>query len=263
MAALSAASLVLSSLGGWTARFSDQSVRYAEAVHDVSPARDACLNDEIGGERPECNLGADVAPTAVLWGDSHGVELAWVLGEQLKPQGQSLAQRTHASCPPAIGYEAAQRPTCGVFNQAVIEELEANPALQTVYLAAFWASEDYRFGGVGPRLEQTINRLKQAGKNVILIGPVPPQSFEVPRRLAMRGPKIATASRASYLAKTDWLTSKFPEWQQTGVQIINPADQLVQGDTTIIVADGQPLYFDSHHLSVAGAKRVLAGGSQL
>ncbi|GAA4642845.1 acyltransferase family protein [Pontixanthobacter gangjinensis] len=263
MAALSAASLVLVSLGGWPARFTEQSVRYAEGVHDISPARDACLNDQIGGARPECNLGAEVAPTSLLWGDSHGVELAWVLGEQMKVKGRSLAQRTHASCPPALGYEAPSRKTCAEFNRAVMTELEANPDIKTVYLTAFWASDNYRNSRVASQLPQTIERLQQAGKSVILIGPVPPQGFQVPRRLAMRGPEIETASRASYLAKTNWLTRKFTAWQQTGVQIIDPADQLVQGETTIIVADGQPLYFDSHHLSVAGAKRVLAGGSQL
>ncbi|MFZ1743075.1 MAG: acyltransferase family protein [Pontixanthobacter sp.] len=263
MAALSGAAVALVSLGGWPARFPDQAVHYANAVHDVSPVRDACLNDEIGPDRPRCNLGANVAPTAILWGDSHGVELAWVLGEKLKAKGQSLAQRTHASCAPALGYEAPRDPACAAFNQAVLDELEANANLKTVYLAAFWASENYSQTGVAPILDQTIARLRKAGKAVVLIGPIPPQKFEVPRRLAMRGPDTETASRASYAAKTHWLTQHYPAWAKQGVSIIDPARYMVQGDKTVIVADGHPLYFDSHHLSLAGAKRVLAEESEL
>jgi len=40
------------------------------------------------------------------------------------------------------------------------------------------------------------------------------------------------------------------------VPILDPVRVLVQGEKTVIVAGGHPLYFDSHHLSVTGAEWV-------
>ena len=38
--------------------------------------------------------------------------------------------------------------------------------------------------------------------------------------------------------------------------IPDPAKILAQGEKTVIVASGHPLYFDSQHLSVTGARQV-------
>ena len=42
-----------------------------------------------------------------------------------------------------------------------------------------------------------------------------------------------------------------------GVTIIEPLDALSRGRTTLLMLDGQPLYFDSHHLSLTGARLVV------
>lgn len=257
MAALSAVAIVMVSAGGWTARFPASAVQLAAAKTDISPARDACMVNRIGGDWSQCTLGAAAPPTSIIWGDSHGVELAWALGQKLEQRGQSIAQRTRASCPPALGYDPASDPDCARFNQWVADEIDSNPKIKSVYLASFWASELDRNADVLKPLDRTISRLLQSGKQVILIGPVPRQTFEVPRRLAIGGLKARTAPRSDYLADTRWITEKFPQWRAQGVRIIDPAKVLVHGEKTVIVAGGHPLYFDSHHLSVAGAKRVL------
>ncbi|MGB7372757.1 acyltransferase family protein [Pontixanthobacter sp.] len=258
IAALSALCAVMIAQGGWASRFPEQTVRYANGALDISPARSACITDEISGHWPDCTLGADTPPSAVIWGDSHGMEMAWVLGQTYAVRGASIAQRTRASCAPALGYDDARDPKCRLFNEAVLAEIEASRSVQTVYLTAFWAREGYRDAAVDQLVDDTITRLQSAGKAVILIGPVPPQPASVPRRLALRGANAQTASRAEFEAQTDWFTGRFAKWRARGVNIIEPARVLVRGDTTIIVEDGQPLYFDSHHLSLTGAKRVLA-----
>lgn len=257
MAALSAASLAMIAMGGWSARFSPASVQLAAARTDTSPARSDCITQQIGGDWSRCTLGTQVPPASLIWGDSHGVEIAWVLGQRLKTQGQSIAQRTRASCPPAPEYDPAGDPGCVRFNQAVIEEIESNPDIRTVYLAGFWVNALYRDAGVLDPLGKAITRLRKSGRRVVLIGPVPRQKFDVPRRLAIGGLHAPTATRADYTADTEWITSSYPRWRAKGVQIIDPAKVLVEGEKTVIVADGHPLYFDNHHLSVTGAERVL------
>lgn len=261
MGALSLAAVLMIMQGGWTSRFPAETVRFAAAVNDISPVRDACITNQIGGDRPQCTLGADAQPQAVIWGDSHGVELAWELGQQYGKDGRSIAQRTRASCAPAIGYDDVRDPDCLTFNQAVWAELADSPSIQTVYLAAFWARDNYRDADAGKLMDVTIGQLQSLGKSVVLIGPVPPQTSSVPRRLALHGANAQTASRSTFKAQTDWFTQHFAKWRSEGVRIIEPANMLFTGNNSIIVADGQPLYFDSHHLSLAGARRVLAEGT--
>ncbi len=263
LAALGSIALIMASLGGWATRFPARSAQFAAAKQDISPRRDACLTAQIGGERPQCTLGADTEPASLLWGDSHGVELAWALGEKLGGQGQSIAQRTRGSCPPVLGWSEAREPDCPHFNAAVVAEIESNPAIERIYLAGFWAGERYRKPGMVENIEATIARLQQAGKQVVFVAPVPSQPFEVPRRLARTAAfggdamQQAGSTAQDYETNTRWLRSRFPRWRAQGVAILDPAKTLVDGNRTVIVADGEPLYFDSHHLSVAGARKVL------
>jgi peptidoglycan/LPS O-acetylase OafA/YrhL len=257
MLALSAAGLMLISLGGWSERFPAATVRLAAAKSDFSPARTTCFSDQLGADLRDCTHGAKTAPASLIWGDSHGIELAWALGERLGQRGQSIAQRTMPSCPPALGFDPAGNRGCAEHNQRVMDEIEGNPDIRTIYLAGFWASENYRDTGVLGALDAAITRLAVSGRRVVLIGPVPRQKFEVPRRLAIGGPEIATASRREYFADTEWFTDQYSRWQAQGVQTLDPAKVLVKGEKTVIVAGGHPLYFDSHHLSVTGAERVL------
>ena len=257
--AIAAGCLALVSTGGWPGRFDERTVRLAAAAGDVSPMREACITGQAAPSNARCILGADVAPTAMVWGDSHGVELAWALGEVLGRQGQAMIARTHPSCPPALGYADRRDPLCTRFNEDVIGQLERSPDIATVYLAAFWAKETYRDADVDALLGATMARLQQAGKRVVLIGPVPAQPFSVPRRLALQGPVAETTTRAEFNRRTDWFTRHFPRWRQAGVTIVEPADRLFAGDRSIIVAGDRPLYFDSHHLSLSGARYVLAG----
>lgn len=244
--------------GSWPERFDPQAVRYAEAAHDISPVHDACITNRAQGHDAACVLGAKAEPSALIWGDSHGVELAWAMGERLRDRGSALVQRTRASCPPALGYHDPRDPACRIFNDDVFAQVAQSPQIQTVYLTAFWAKDSYRDTRVDEQLDDTIRRLNSAGKHVVIIGPVPPQTSPVPRRLALHGPQASTTTRSAFDRQTRWFTRHYPRWQTAGVRIVEPAARLFDGDKSVIVADGRPLYFDAHHLSLAGARYVLA-----
>lgn len=265
MALFGAVAAAMLPLGGWPARFAPEVVRFAGARDDFSPRRDSCLTSEIGGERPACTLGAaDVSPVALLWGDSHGVEMAWALGEEYSAKGQALMQRTRGSCPPVLSYDRPTDPGCARFNAEVMERIKSAPSLQVVYLAGFWATPDYREDReMLARIDATVAAIRAAGKRAVVIGPVPAQDWNVPRHLAKaamfdRAAAVAGADRRKYQFETAWMTTAFPRWQAQGVGIIDPARALFDGDNGRIVNQGVPLYFDSHHLSLAGARAVLA-----
>lgn len=265
MTALSALALALIPLGGWASRFPADVAWFTAAKDDFSPKRAACLSDAIGGARPECTLGAPgAAPTALLWGDSHGVEFAWVLGQDYGAKGQALIQRTRGSCPPLLGFVRPKDPGCAAFNADVLDLAAKTPSVTTVYLAGLWAQGEYRDD---PRalgwLDTTIARLKALGKHVVVIGPVPPQRWNVPRHLAHAAAfggvsAVTGAPLSDYQRDTHWLTQAYPRWLAQGVGVIDPALALIDGTHSRIVKQGVPLYFDSHHLSLAGARAVLA-----
>ncbi len=256
---------------GWPARFDENALRYANAVYDHSPVRAACVADRIADHSPDCTLGAaqgsrgdaeagadpSVEPAAIIWGDSHGVEIAWVLGERYAARGQVILQRTRGSCPPAIGYDPATDPRCAAFNRGVLAEIAAADRLSTVYLAGYWKQAPYREARLDQLMDATISQLQQMGKRVVIIGPIPTQPVAVPRLLAQQGLDAPTLPISEFEENTAWFTSHFPKWRARGVTIIEPIDRMTRGDRTMIVAGDSPLYYDDNHLSLAGARHVL------
>jgi peptidoglycan/LPS O-acetylase OafA/YrhL len=262
MALACAVSLALMMTNGWPARFLPETLQMDAARNDVSPARAACITDEIGGLRPACTLGASVPATTILWGDSHGVELAWAIGEQQAKRQASLIQQTRASCPPILGYgPIANAPNCAASNQQIFDTIAANKDLRTVILAGFWADPAYRAGENPQKLDQTIRALRALNRNVIFIGTVPQQPFDVPRHLARLTQNGAPTDGVGvtwtkYLQQSGWIRVRYPRWRAMGVTIWDPADMLCNAQYCAVMRDGVPLYFDKHHLSLSGARLI-------
>jgi peptidoglycan/LPS O-acetylase OafA/YrhL len=260
-ACLCGLSFALMAPGGWPARFSPAVLTQMAGREDFSPARKRCHDSFLRDAQP-CVLGANVPPDAMLWGDSHGVELAYALSLRARDQGRALIERTTSSCPPVLDYEAKDA-RCAQANRAAFAAIETDPAIRAVYLSAFWANGDFDAPAFVDKLDKTVKRLRAAGRTVTIIGPVPPQPFDVPRRLAhlaQRGrlSEAAGVSRAFVDARTAHLRALFDRLQRDGVTIIDPMAALCDARTCAIQQAGKPLYFDSHHLSVSGAKRVVA-----
>lgn len=261
LALLGSACLVLVSFGSWASRFPVEVEQIAVSAEERSPVRDICLRTEFAPPDKRCTLGAAVAPDAMLWGDSHGVEYAWVLGLQAERLGQSIAQRTLGSCAPLSGFSDAVSPDCALFNKAVLAEIESDPSIRTVYLAGYWTEERYRQANAVARLGKTIAQLQALGRKVVLIGPVPTQPHDVPRALErtaaydLSPPTPQSAAR--YRVRTAWFTDNYPRWRARGVTIVDPSRALFTGQESRIYAGGKVLYFDSHHLTLAGAELVL------
>jgi peptidoglycan/LPS O-acetylase OafA/YrhL len=253
-------SLALMAMGGWSSRFGPQVLAQMAGQTDFAPSRKQCHDTYVRGAQP-CTLGAAVPPDAMLWGDSHGVELAYALSLKARAANRSLVERTTSSCPPVLDYEAKD-PRCAAANRAAFDSIRATPALKHIYLAAFWANGDFDDPAFVTKLDRTIAAIRALGREVVLIGPVPPQPFDVPRHLAHleRVDRLSAAqgvNRAWVETRTEHLRAMFARWQAKGVRLIDPIAALCSSGNCIIERDGQPLYFDSHHLSVAGARLVL------
>ena len=267
-ATLAVASLAMLMMQGWPSRFSEPALRMAGATSDISPVRASCITSEIGGVRPKCTLGAATAPTTLLWGDSHGVELAWAVSERAAKRSASLIQRTRSTCPPILGYASPKDSGCALFNRDVLGLIQANPKLKTIILSAFWAGDGYSSRKTVSELDATIRALLALNRRVVLVGPVPKQAFDVPRQLAhtvQSGETTASVglSKKAFLAQSVWITASFPRWRAIGVTIVEPADMLCDQKLCATIRGETPLYFDKHHLSLSGARLLVAANPAL
>jgi peptidoglycan/LPS O-acetylase OafA/YrhL len=249
---------------GWPGRFPPAVLALDAGRDDISPRRKDCHWDEGEGpdNHPPCVLGAATAPDTALWGDSHGVELAYALGELAAAQGKSVAQLTSSSCPPVQGIEVPGRAGCAAVNRKALAWLAAQPGIRTVVLAGYWANDaiatDPRVPG---GLVQTVDALRKAGKRIVLVGAVPPNPAPVRirlARLALRG-RLAEAhgiDRATLNAKIAYLAPTLARLEKQGVTVIDPAATMCDATGCAIQQDGKSLYFDAHHLSLTGARRI-------
>ena len=249
---------------GWPQRFNAQAVTYAAAVDDVSPRREQCHDPDPARGRPPCVFGDPTRVDTIVWGDSYSVELAYALGERSK---SGLVQQTRYGCPPVIGYDSPTGRACAAGSRAVLNDILSNPRLRTVYLTAYWARHIEQPPIFWQRLDATIARLTRAGRRVVLIGAVPPNRFEVPRSLAHRAiwggdaARVAGRSRAEFEAEMTPFNTVARRWQARGVTVLDPVARLCPAVRCMIEHRGKPLYFDTHHLSLTGARFVVGANA--
>jgi hypothetical protein len=93
-------------LNGFPGRF-DQATNELAASSRPSPKRPACHTEGYDYLKPEqaCRY-FEGETTWAVFGDSHGVELAYALAEELRPLKQSVLQLSSSGCQPAYTFES-------------------------------------------------------------------------------------------------------------------------------------------------------------
>lgn len=253
----------------------------------------------FGEVRPEaaCVHGARNPAEVVLWGDSHAMALTDALARQLVAQGGGLRELTLAGCTPIPGLfsaDMAMYPLCADHNRRMMDYLLADQTAKLVILHAYWdygiqrlaydngagkVQTDYayltvagaapdlpdaaRWAGIEAKLVEEITALRAAGKQVLLIGPVPPPGVRVPYLAAMQLWKtgavaddisIPASAALGYSAPARDLLRAAAE--QTGALFYDPAPLLCTAERCFLRKAGVSLYFDNNHLSPPAADLV-------
>jgi len=257
-----------------------------------SPLRDSCSTRGARYLKPRdaCRYFGDKAEWATF-GDSHTIELAYALALRLRPSGRALVQLSFHGCPPALTMEVKD-PGCKDWINESLAYLESHPEIENVvvgfrYSAFFYGDQlaDFpRLPHKDPRRQFTaaylagmkedprdiywrdfaaiLRRLKETGKTVYVIYPVPELPLDIhqavhPKTVFGSQTKIdlEKSSTSDYyrrrnafiLAKLDGL----PYGPQ--MHAIKPFDLFCGRDYCPAVKEGQALYFDDDHMSLAGA----------
>ncbi|WP_102797866.1 acyltransferase family protein [Bowmanella denitrificans] len=228
--------------------------------------------------------------TWAVFGDSHGVELAYSLGEELDETGEGLLHLTFSSCPPAQYLEIISA-GCKNWLADSIDALTSNQHITNVvlnfrynaYLNGFyrhqhWTSAEYFLSGPSKALsleevrekywqgfEEIIDSLLKAGKHVFVIYPVPElrhhiQKLVVPKNIFSNSYPLNLQQQSSvtdYQNDNQFILKKLNALPFSDkLTAIHTADLFCQNMQCAAVKNGHALYFDDNHPSLYGAKLI-------
>jgi peptidoglycan/LPS O-acetylase OafA/YrhL len=274
---------------GMPQRFDDARNALAQTVQP-SPRRDSCHTEGLQYRPPAqaCRYLAEPATWAVF-GDSHGVEIAYALAQRLQPAGQGVLHLTFSGCPPALHFDVPANPGCSRWVGEATAFLEQSTTIRQVVLVyrhsfhlygdqlqtypqapdaaprfltsgtpaaarqAYWAS-----------LQEIVQRLTAAGKTVYLLDPVPELGASIDRVLFKRDlfgrSQIddSGAPLAYHAQRNQAILAALAEPAFAAARRVHTADAVCTASGCRAIIGGEAMYFDDNHLSMAGALRLVA-----
>lgn len=284
---------------GWPGRIPPAAAELAGYAKSQNPRQAECLIVDLTADKipaaDACIYGSSVTPTYALWGDSHADALVEMLGAVAKRHNEALKFFAANGCPPIAGVtlSASEFSYCAKHNDDVMSYLLGHREISTVIIAANYAAyilgEDPQFGPAGYRIDDfkylitnsqhtivnrqgrqklfaaeftnTVTGLLKAGKEVVLVYPVPETGYPIPETLAsmlLRGKVIDTFTRpyGYYRDRQEFVFKTLDAIQSKNIIRVYPDKVLCHGSACIVSFDGKPLYRDSQHLSETGAEFI-------
>jgi peptidoglycan/LPS O-acetylase OafA/YrhL len=257
--------------------------------------RAECLASEATGWRDPkraCTYGAAVPPSIAMWGDSHARAIVEGLGVVAREHGRSVALYGYAGCAPMIGLHFREPLfKCAEYSRATMAAILANPAIRTVVIAARHGiylrglSTDLgpaergkpvrsfliqplpglrtapRVAAYEDRLGETVRILQKAGRQVILIAPVPEVGFDVPRTIAIemaagRPPRFDHPRAAYERRQAPAFAILRAVATRTGAIVVPTVDLFCDKTMCHTVEGRNLLYYDDNHVSPLGSKKI-------
>jgi len=247
------------------------------------------------------NQGA-TGPEVVIWGDSHVSVLAYQLAEALPDV--PVREFTLGGCPPIPGVKNILQQTnapvrmseaCAWYNDVLRDYVTARDEVKLVVLYAYWTNytqrddfdtqagyilpdklyavpmdadesiaEEARLARLNSAFAQLVGDLEAAGKQVLIVYPLPIAAWDMPQHVARliwkdgQAPATIAYPKAAfdgYAATARAMLDAAPDGPLT--HRLDLADRFCSETAGCTVfADGVPLFFDTNHLSQPGVARI-------
>lgn len=270
---------------GFPNRFSESQRKIASFAVS-SPMRDKCHTEGLNYTKPSnaCRFFEGNTNWAVF-GDSHGVELSYALGEKLDSSKQGVIELTCSGCQPAINFES-NTPGCSNWTKDALSFLINNKDISNVvliYRHSFYLqgnqlsfypqvndfqptflvgkssneSREVYWNG----FKQIIEELIKSGKKVYVIDPVPELGNTIDKYIYAN--RVFQKEQSNYFGpsldyykkRNSFILNKLDDisWNDSLIRIKSSDLLKSTEDNTLTILNGKSLYFDDNHLSVEGA----------
>jgi peptidoglycan/LPS O-acetylase OafA/YrhL len=284
--AICAMGVTLSRMQGFPSRMTPQVVALDAATRAMAHLPETCTGSAPARRRALCAIGtAGVAPSFLLWGDSHANAVLPAFEKAGRSLGLGGRIAFYPACPTLLGLDRLDQPArhdCSDFNDQVLATLRTMPSITTVFLVSRWglcangtrteggrpcylgrrATDRQTFANdrllFGQGLAATVRTLSAMGKTVVLVAPIPEFKASVPETLARAAlfgtvPDLALRQH-EYIERERIVLRDFAQLRRAfAVKVVYPHDVLCRKGACLAIADGIPLYADDDHLSRAGS----------
>ena len=276
---------------GLESRFNNQEL-LSSIEH--SPYRYQChsSNDNILSYDDDCKLSGRNSPDWAVLGDSHGVELSYALARTLGDDNR-VHQLTFSGCLPAFTFETTVK-GCKQWLTTAIKHIQDSGKIQNVILAfrhinyvtptthkySYTASELSQYSPTKikvPRPEfdpkavywesvgNIVDTLLASGKNVFLMSPVPEPRAHINKLIVplsifqdFGSSDTVSVDNAAYELHINEINKYLlKQADKVGVFLLDTSKALCDEADCYATNNGQSMFFDDNHLSVAGALNVV------
>lgn len=249
---------------GFPARYPMEAVRVASFLQNSDPATEAeyrvgtCF---LTSRDPKANFDPAVCLKAVpgernilLIGDSHAAQLWFGLSSVFK--NMNFMQATASGCKPTLEQPLGADQRCRQLMDYVLRDFLNHHQVDDVLVAARWDGADL------PRLQRTVQSLKERGISVVLFGPMVQYDSALPRLLAIsiqqNAPDIPADHRVAYYEQLDSQMRQLAA-DSMHVRYISFFDLICRQERCLEYAGkGIPLQSDYGHLTGEGSVLVAA-----
>src|SRR6056297_18718 len=202
------------------------------------------------------------AARLLVWGDSHAMALMPAIHTACVEAGIRGYQATHDGTLPLLGFDNNRHWAAPLeFNDAVLEFVVAQQ-IEVVLLTGYWSRESNN-PNFAVALTRTLQALIEAGCEVVIVQDVPDQVIQPGRAIGdaiqqNRALESLGITLAQHRSEQQAVDNVLLAMQQSHVQVVDPAPFLADEEQRCrIVMDDEALYWDNHHLTVAGAHRLV------
>lgn len=265
----------------WIQQWPEQIYSLASLGRDPLPAN--TFGPSLEGKGwPEgtYQIGEGAGPIdTVVWGDSHALALLPGFAAFAKSESVVLAAAAHPGCPPLMGvkfFGTRFAEPCARLNEETLARVSKSDIRQVI-LAGYWKGFGYsldinnqpvHIAGISAsadsdeifsaRLTATVERLRLAGKQVVVLGPIPVQKFRVLptvlRHVGWGSPLPKEIQVDEFLEQYRRVMAGMRELEMLpNVRVVYPHQRLCSAGACRYMDGEMPLYLDTNHLSAAGA----------
>ncbi|WP_342118511.1 acyltransferase family protein [Pseudoduganella sp. OTU4001] len=239
-----------------------------------SPKRSGCHTKGLDYRKPQDACAFNVPNGAwAVFGDSHAIELAFALANELKEQGQGVRQFSFSGCSPSYQREDSN-PGCSEWTRETVEFIAHEPHIKEVVVsyrlhsALFGDHEssyphlpheysDAQREAIWASYKTILQRFVDAGKHVTVVLQAP----ELPRQVD-KLIRLADDPRNVTGVTTDWWHRRSAYVERrlgelpSAVRVLRPESLLCDAQRCYAVKGSKALYFDDDHMSPHAAGMV-------